>query len=38
MKIDTDDLRKEKEKIGNDFRDLSERYAEHREEISGMYM
>ena len=38
MKIDTDDLRKEKEKIGKDFKELSERYAEHREEIAGMYM
>ncbi len=38
MNINTDDLRKEKEKIGKDFKELSERYAEHREEIAGMYM
>lgn len=38
MNIDTENLRKEKEKIGNDFKDLSQQYAEHREEISGMYM
>ena len=38
MNIDTENLRKEKEKIGNDFKELSQQYAEHREEISGMYM
>ena len=38
MNIDTDDLRKEKEKIGADFKELSQKYAEHREELSGMYM
>ncbi len=37
-KIDTDDLRKEKEQIGEDFRELSKKYVEHREELSGMYM
>jgi len=37
-KIDTDDLRKEKEQIGEDFRELSKKYVEHREESSGMYM
>ena len=37
-KIDTDDLRKEKERIGADFSELSKKYAEHREELSGMYM
>ena len=37
-KIDTDDLRKEKERIGEDFRELSKKYVEHREELSGMYM
>jgi uncharacterized protein len=37
-KIDTEDLRKEKEQIGVDFKELSDRYAEHREELSGMYM
>jgi len=37
-KIDTDDLRKEKERIGADFSELSKKYVEHREELSGMYM
>ena len=37
-KIDTDDLRKEKEQIGADFSELSKKYVEHREELSGMYM
>jgi len=36
--IDTSELRKEKEKIGSDFKELSERYAEDRKLISGMYM
>lgn len=38
MDIDTEDLRNEKDKIGADFKDLSEKYVEHREELSGMYM
>ena len=38
MKIDTKDLRAEKEKIGIDFKELSQKYAEHREELAGMYM
>lgn len=38
MDIDTESLRKEKEKIGADFKELSQKYAEHREELSGMYM
>ena len=37
-KIDTTDLVKEKEKIGADFKELSESYAEHRKILSGMYM
>ena len=37
-KIDTDDLKKEKEQIGVDFKELSDRYVEHREELAGMYM
>lgn len=37
-KIDITDLLKEKERIGVDFKDLSQKYAEHREELSGMYM
>jgi len=35
--IDVTDLRKEKEKI-EEFQEMSQRYAEHREELSGMYM
>lgn len=38
MEVDTESLRKEKEKIGADFKELSQKYAEHREELSGMYM
>ena len=38
MDVDTESLRKEKEKIGADFKELSQKYAEHREELSGMYM
>ncbi|WP_268542102.1 proteasome assembly chaperone family protein [Candidatus Nitrosotenuis cloacae] len=36
--IDTADLRKESEKIGHEFKELSERYTEHRKVDSGMYM
>jgi uncharacterized protein len=36
--IDTTDLRKEKEKIGIAFKELSEKYKEHRQTDSGMYM
>jgi uncharacterized protein len=36
--IDTTDLRKEKEKIGIEFKELSEKYKEHRQTDSGMYM
>ena len=38
MKIDTTELHKEKERIQSEFSELSQKYAEHREEISGMYM
>lgn len=38
MSIDTSDLKKEKERIGADFKELSQKYMEHREELSGMYM
>jgi uncharacterized protein len=38
MKIDTSDLKKEKDKINSDFKEMSERYVAHREEFSGMYM
>jgi len=36
--IDIKDLQKEREQLGLDFKELSERYAEHRKEDSGMYM
>lgn len=38
MKIDTADLQNEKERINTDFKELSNKYVEHREELSGMYM
>lgn len=38
LNIDTTDLKKEKEKIGIEFKELSERYKEHRQVDSGMYM
>ena len=38
MNIDTADLQKDKERINAEFRELSQKYAEHREETSGMYM
>ena len=38
MKIDTAELHKEKERIQSEFSELSQKYAEHREETSGMYM
>lgn len=36
--IDTSELRVQKEKIGNEFKELSEKYKEHRQADSGMYM
>lgn len=36
--LDTEDLKNEKNKIGDDFKEMSQKYMEHREEISGMYM
>lgn len=36
--IDTSELRAQKEKIGNEFQELSEKYQEHRQADSGMYM
>ena len=36
--IDTSELRVQKEKIGNDFKELSDKYKEHRQADSGMYM
>ncbi len=38
MKIDTSDLKKEKERINSEFSELSQKYVEHREEFAGMYM
>jgi uncharacterized protein len=38
MEIDVEDLLKEKDRINEDFRELSQKYVEHREELSGMYM
>lgn len=38
MKIDVTELRKEKDRINLEFSELSQKYAKHREEISGMYM
>lgn len=38
MDIDTKDLKENQEKINSEFSELSQKYVEHREEISGMYM
>ncbi len=38
LEISTENLKIDKNKIGNDFKELSQKYVEHREEISGMYM
>ena len=38
MEIDTTNLQEEKERIHSEFSELSQKYVEHREEISGMYM
>jgi uncharacterized protein len=37
-KIDVTDLRKQKEKLGADFKELSEKYSEGRKTDAGMYM
>jgi len=37
-KIDITDLKKQKEKLGIDFKELSDKYAEDRKTVSGMYM
>lgn len=37
MDIDVTELEKEEERV-EEFHELSEKYAEHREELSGMYM
>lgn len=36
--IDTEDLKNQKEKLGVDFKELSEKYAEDRKTDAGMYM
>ncbi|CAE6501947.1 MAG: PAC2 family protein [Candidatus Nitrosotenuis sp.] len=38
LDIDTTELKKEKERIGKEFKELSEKYKEHRKVDSGMYM
>ena len=38
MSIDTDGLRKEKKRIGADFKELSDKYTEHKKIDSNMYM
>jgi len=38
MKINTSELQKEKDRIHSEFSELSQKYVEHREETSGMYM
>ncbi|QMU54627.1 MAG: proteasome assembly chaperone family protein [Nitrosopumilus sp.] len=38
MEIDASDLKKDQDKIHSEFSELSQKYSEHREEISGMYM
>jgi uncharacterized protein len=38
MNIDTSDLRSKKKKIGVDFKELSDKYTEHRKIDSNMYM
>ena len=38
MNIDTEELKENQEKINLEFSELSQKYVQHREEISGMYM
>ena len=38
LTIDTSELRSQKEKLGTEFKELSEKYKEHRQSDSGMYM
>ena len=38
MNIDTTELQEDKERISSEFSELSQKYVEHREETSGMYM
>ena len=37
-KIDITELKKQKEKLGIDFKELSDKYVEERKTDSGMYM
>jgi uncharacterized protein len=38
INIDTSDLRKEKKRIGEDFKELSDKYTQHKKIDSNMYM
>jgi len=38
MQIDTKSLREEKERIGSELEELSQKYMRHRKQSSGMYM
>ena len=38
MNIDTTELKEEKDRLHSEFSELSQKYVEHREELSGMYM
>jgi len=38
MEIGVEDLKKEKDRLHEEFSELSQKYVEHREELSGMYM
>lgn len=38
MDIGTEELQKERDRLHEDFSELSQKYVEHREELSGMYM
>ncbi len=38
MDIGIEELQKERDRLHEDFSELSQKYVEHREELSGMYM
>ena len=38
MDIGVEELKKERDRLHEDFSELSQKYLEHREELSGMYM
>lgn len=38
MNIGVEELQKERDRLHQDFSELSQKYVEHREELSGMYM